>query len=280
MKIFWREKRYDEKMRTSCIQIMIWVGLVLIQMMIVGCLTVRAEIQEGGKETIEKKLEYTQLEEGMDFPETIEVQVKTEQGTETVLCRAAEQRVTGERWLEDFSFPVTFHRYHSDYYRLGELLVPFQEEKPKLEGCESELLRQLGLSSDAYEILDFQWQGGTYLGQDGTLCRDGIGTGRRLVRDYLVTYRGTYQRMAETEELQESEEQKPNVQEAGLGGQGEDAWEGPETIQGRLLSFWKKATRFLLIAVGIGVIFFLGGLIFLGLLRVEKCLRKWYNSRN
>ena len=114
MKIFWREKQYDEKMRTSCIQIMIWVGLVLIQMMIVGCLTVRAEIQEGGKETIEKKLEYTQLEEGMDFPETIEVQVKTEQGTETVLCRAAEQRVTGERWLEDFSFPVTFHRYHSD----------------------------------------------------------------------------------------------------------------------------------------------------------------------
>ena len=172
MKIFWREKQYDEKMRTSCIQIMIWVGLVLIQMMIVGCLTVRAEIQEGGKETIEKKLEYTQLEEGMDFPETIEVQVKTEQGTETVLCRAAEQRVTGERWLEDFSFPVTFHRYHSDYYRLGEFLVPFQEEKPKLEGCESELLRQLGLSSDAYEILDFQWQGGTYLGQDGTLCRD------------------------------------------------------------------------------------------------------------
>ena len=156
MKIFWREKQYDEKMRTSCIQIMIWVGLVLIQMMIVGCLTVRAEIQEGGKETIEKKLEYTQLEEGMDFPETIEVQVKTEQGTETVLCRAAEQRVTGERWLEDFSFPVTFHRYHSDYYRLGEFLVPFQEEKPKLEGCESELLRQLGLSSDAYEILDFQ----------------------------------------------------------------------------------------------------------------------------
>lgn len=216
----------------------------------------------------------------MDFPETIEVQVKTEQGTETVLCRAAEQRVTGERWLEDFSFPVTFHRYHSDYYRLGEFLVPFQEEKPKLEGCESELLRQLGLSSDAYEILDFQWQGGTYLGQDGTLCRDGIGTGRRLVRDYLVTYRGTYQRMAETEELQESEEQKPNVQEAGLGGQGEDSWEGAETIQRRFLSFWKKATRFLLIAVGIGGIFFLGGLLFLGLLWVEKYLRKWYNSRN
>ena len=159
MKSFWREKQYDEKMRTSCIQIMIWVGLVLIQIMIVGCLTVRAEIQEGGKETIEKKLEYTQLEEGMDFPETIEVQVKTEQGTETVLCRAAEQRVTGERWLEDFSFPVTFHRYHSDYYRLGEFLVPFQEEKPKLEGCESELLRQLGLSSDAYEIPGFSMAG-------------------------------------------------------------------------------------------------------------------------
>ena len=149
-----------------------------------------------------------------------------------------------------------------------------------MEGCESELLRQLGLSSDAYEILDFQWQGGTYLGQDGTLCRDGIGTGRRLVRDYLVTYRGTYQRMAETEELQESEEQKPNVQEAGLGGQGEDSWEGAETIQRRFLSFWKKATRFLLIAVGIGGIFFLGGLFFLGLLWVEKYLRKWYNSRN
>ena len=86
--------------------------------------------------------------------------------------------------------------------------------------------------------------------------------------------------MAETEELQESEEQKPNVQEAGLGGQGEDSWEGAKTIQRRFLSFWKKATRFLLIAVGIGGIFFLGGLFFLGLLWVEKYLRKWYNSRN
>lgn len=88
--------------------------------------------------------------------------------------------------------------------------------------------------------------------------------------------------MAETEELQESEEQKPKLmQEAGLGGQGEDSWEGAETIQRRFLSFWKKGNqRFLLIAVGIGGIFFLGGLFFLGLLWVEKYLRKWYNSRN
>ena len=41
MKGFLKEKKCDEKVRTNCIQTMIRVGLVLIQMMIVGCLTVR-----------------------------------------------------------------------------------------------------------------------------------------------------------------------------------------------------------------------------------------------
>lgn len=280
MKIWGRKKQYDEKMRTSCIQTMIWVGLILVQMMIVECLTVHAEVQADEGKNIEKKVEYTQLEDWMDFPGTIEVQVKTEQGTETVFCHAAEQKVVKEQWLEDFVFPVTFHRYHSDYYRLGELLVPFQEEKPKLEGCEFELLRQLGLSPDAYEILDFQWQGGTYLGQDGTICRDGIGTGRRRVRDYLVTYRGTCQEMTETEELQEGEETKSDVQVKEAGKKGKDSGGEGENIQGRFLSIWKKVTRFLLIAVGIGGIFFLGGLFFWGVLWVAKYLRKWYNRKN
>ena len=40
MKGFLKEKKCDEKVRTNCIQTMIRVGLVLIQMMIVGCLTV------------------------------------------------------------------------------------------------------------------------------------------------------------------------------------------------------------------------------------------------
>ncbi len=277
MKGFLKEKKCDEKVRTNCIQTMIRVGLVLIQMMIVGCLTVRAELQEENMEMIEKKLEYRNLENGESFPQEIEVQVKTGQGTKGVLCHAEEQKVTGEYWLEDFSFPVTFHRYHSDYYRLGELLVPFQEEKPKLEGCESELLRQLGLSPDAYEILDFQWQGGTYLGKDGTICHDGIGTGRRLVRDYLVTYRGTCEKTEDAEPLQEITEKKPD---SGSGSQGEDLGESREDTPGKFLSFWKKAARFFLIAIGIGSIFFLGGLLLLGLLWVEKYLRKWYNSRN
>ena len=53
-----------------------------------------------------------------------------------------------------------------------------------------------------------------------------------------------------------------------------------EDTPGKFLSFWKKAARFFLIAIGIGSIFFLGGLLLLGLLWVEKYLRKWYNSRN
>ena len=69
MKGFLKEKKCDEKVRTNCIQTMIRVGLVLIQMMIVGCLTVRAELQEENMEMIEKKLEYRNLENGESFPQ-------------------------------------------------------------------------------------------------------------------------------------------------------------------------------------------------------------------
>lgn len=108
MKGFLKEKKCDEKVRTNCIQTMIRVGLVLIQMMIVGCLTVRAELQEENMEMIEKKLEYRNLENGESFPQEIEVQVKTGQGTKGVLCHAEEQKVTGEYWLEDFPFLLLF----------------------------------------------------------------------------------------------------------------------------------------------------------------------------
>ena len=41
-------------------------------------------------------------------------------------------------------------------------------------------------------------------------------------------------------------------------------------------NFWKEVTRILLIAVGIGAIFFFGGLLVLALLWIYRKLREWH----
>ncbi|MDO4267220.1 MAG: hypothetical protein Q4C73_02010 [Eubacteriales bacterium] len=303
------EKRM--KQWTGRLQLALWVLLILLQMAVVQSLEVRAaqtprtpsgweESGQAGDESggswqagssgrvIEQEAVYRQVEALSEVPEVMEAEVTAGGTGETVLCHAAASEVIGEQWLEDFSFPVTFHGYGADHYQLGGILVPSGKEL-QAEAWAGELLELIGVPADSYEISGLFWSGEPYLDADGVLCRDAEAFGRRLVRDIRVEYRGMAGTGAEPETMQrETAAAREELSEAETGQEPQTGVQ-PETAGERqpaeaekdgqpagwdMLSFLRKLTRITLIAVGIGVLLCAAGLLLLLALRVIRFFRR------
>lgn len=91
-------------------------------------------------------------------------------------------------WKSDVEVPITFHFYDSEYYQLGDILIPYNADKPALQGNEEELLNVLGLDSKSYQITDFNWNGQETKSNDGSLYRNAIAIGNRYVANYVAYY--------------------------------------------------------------------------------------------
>lgn len=96
-----------------------------------------------------------------------------------------------ERWQSGFSFPVVFHSYGAEAYRLGGQVIEPGKEKPLPEESGLALLAEIGVKPDRYRVTDTRWDGAPYLDEENIFCRNAIATGDKLVADYLVTYGGT-----------------------------------------------------------------------------------------
>ena len=316
----WKKGEKDEKRskmaRTA--QTGLWVALILVQMAVVNCLTVRAEdgaerateIMENGAERaseimengagetegfklrqIEKDVVYEGVEGGTPLPDTLDIQVEEDGQTVTAVCSLQERTVLRERWDDSFSFPITFHTYDAEYYRLGDRLVPYNAERPELKGCEGQLLGLIGVTPEEYQFTTLEWSGEPYLAEGGELCRDAVGSGRKLVRDYRVRYAGTAEipvrQKVQPEAVTETEETARETSVSETVGPAapkvtvrqETAAPGTEQEGGRSLGLLQKITRTLLIIIGIGVILFFVGLAALAFLWVVKKLRRWYTGR-
>lgn len=94
------------------------------------------------------------------------------------------------KWKSDVEVPITFHFYDSEYYQLGDILIPYNADKPALQGNEKELLNVLGLDSKSYQITDFNWNGQETKSGDGSLYRNAIAIGNRYVANYVAYYGG------------------------------------------------------------------------------------------
>ncbi len=338
-----RDRKQDELVRK--LQVGLWAALILAQMTVVNVLTVRADTLWTERELaeaqsaeaqpaergalanrvhpVERQVTYRMIEGASRLPETLEVTVEDGVHSAAAVCEAVETEVTGEEWLDDFSFPVTFHAYGADYYRIRDQLVPVMDaagpvgapgpgeapypgetgndgdEPGRQEIALSDdirvyLLELIGVSQEEYEITGLFWDGEAYTDENGVLCRDAEGIGRRLVRDYRVRYVGSVQlpdsglnRNAEESQPQTDAVETEEVVETETAGmQREEApvvqiepEEEPE-LQEKPLTLWQKISRLMLAAVGIGVVLFFGGLLLLGILRVVKWARKWYSYNN
>ncbi|MDD3251693.1 MAG: hypothetical protein PHV18_03935 [Lachnospiraceae bacterium] len=288
-----RRTRAKAKERAKTLQTVFWVGLILVQMMVVNCLQTRAETGEKlVQRKVEKEVRYENMEGAAQLPETIDVEVQESGRTVTVCCTRQESRILREHWEADFRFPVVFHSYDADYYMVGERLIAHQDEQPNLADCEDELLNLIGVAPEEYRIETIEWAGEAYPDADGNLCREALAKGSRLLRDYEVRYVGAVQLPdpgdGAAQELEEAVEESA-----------EELAEEPEEITGaettppgvvitlpeaeqtneEALDFWQKLTRTLLVTIGIGALLFFGGLLFLLILRLVKTTRVCYNER-
>lgn len=286
-------KEEKRRRRVHNVQMVLWAALILTEMVVVNCLTVRGETGGGYEERIVRRdVVYEAVEDAASVPETVDIQVRQGGQRATAICRAQNKTVLREWWSEDFSFPVTFHTYDAEFYELGDCLIPYNEERPQLQGCELQLLDAIGVSPEAYEITQLQWAGDAYRDGDGTLCRDAVAGGRKLLRDYQVRYEGTAvffdgrERLADRQEQETVEEdmredETEHIEESAVSiFQKEDTTQiEPKEPEEESSGFWQKITSTLLIIIGIGVLLFFGGLLILAFLWVVKKLRKWYTER-
>lgn len=304
------------------IQLLLWTLLVLLQIAVVYCLDGKAEEQpapaleisvfleaepepvwtdEAGNHyelvswqpvsrhqpartrLVKETLCYERIEGGSAIPRELTVPVTDGEQTFYVVCRLQEQSVLQEEWQEGFAFPVVFHLYGAGFYQLGDRLITGNEESPELTGCEALLLAQIGVSPAEYRITFVQWSGGSYLDDQGEMCRNATAFGQKLVRDYQVTYVGeavlperrisqikaNYRLAGPKNEVRTGEtvDDLPESSEA-------PAFTDPTDVPGPPLSrpgsWWRKMIDTLLVTVGIGAILFFGGLAMFLLLKIVK----------
>lgn len=222
----------------------------------------------GHQEEIRRTEEYEQVEDEAGIPGQMEITAEWEGQSVTVVCEKQEQRRTGEAWVDGFRLPVTFHGYHADYYELGNLKIPHNEDKPQLEGQEAVLLEMAGLSPSTRRIQSIVWDGPAYTADDGEVRRDALATGQSLIADYQVTYGGTavfpekpgWQTVAVYEPVEVTvtvaETTPPAVPEA--------------IIQDTPVPLWQRITQTLLVSVGIGSVLAFAALAILGIFYLVK----------
>ncbi len=138
----------------------------------------------------EQTVVYEAAELASEIPHTLDVEAEMNGRKAVVRCRKTGQKILKETWSNDFELPVTFHQYDAETYVLGETEIAHCAERPALAGQEQLLLQHAGLSQEGYRIHQIEWDGYAYQDEQGILCRDAKAKGERLLRDYLVTYRG------------------------------------------------------------------------------------------
>ncbi|MGN0158516.1 MAG: hypothetical protein ACI39W_05175 [Brotaphodocola sp.] len=255
--------------KVRVLQLMCWGMLFLVQLFLIRCLETQAA--EGKKYPerdhavkvwefrmvsiplkeipVERDVIYEQVEALSKVPEFMEFSVEEEGRTANVSCWSDDMEAGNARWSSDFSFPVTFHGCDAEYCRLEDVLIPYREEKPELDGYEMLLLRLIGAPEDAYRVTDIFWDGEIYMDETGTVCRNALAVGEKLVQDVQVHYVGTAEFPA-CEEWKIAEEYEfpcPEWKSSMKDQPGQVLDESTETVDGQQ-EFWQNIIRTMTIA--------------------------------
>lgn len=224
------------------------------------------------------------LEGISQIPESVMVTAWEGRQKAEVACYLKEKTCVREEWREDFSFPVTFHRYDAGVYWLGDRMVFGNDDRPQLDGCEGLLLQEIGVSPEEYQVTEVRWDGEPYEDENGELCRDATAFGRKLVRDYRLSYEGMAEFPAyeawrtaavygsrEGEDIREDAEE--NIKED-IVVQIEETSSASGAFPAAA-GLWERITRTLLLTIGIGAVLFLTGLLILAILWILRCFRPY-----
>lgn len=189
------EQRIPDDMERKFLRILppvCWAVLILMQITVVSCLEVHAEEEKTGYELpVRREVTYEDVEYAADIPQEIEAEVRDGTQDTTAVCHLEEVQELESRWVDGFSFPLTFHMYDADVFELGDLEIRKNEEGLQIDGYEEAFLELAGLSPEDYRITKAHWSGSPYTDEDGELCRDAVATGQKRVHTYRAVYSGT-----------------------------------------------------------------------------------------
>lgn len=144
------------------------------------------------KEWAVQTLDYKEVEWAAQIPEYTPITIKDKVTGQTVKrdIPIYQMEPGNEQWVPGFSFTAVFHSYDADYYQLGGKKIPFDNQKPQIKDCYTELLNEIQVDPEKYRITDAAWEGDPYIGDGGVICRNALVTGEKKVSDYHVTYGG------------------------------------------------------------------------------------------
>lgn len=95
-------------------------------------------------------------------------------------------KVEKENWDSSFEFPIKITDYDSDTFILNGTEIKKGEDLIKYE---RQFLEYLGLSRDYYRITSIDWDGEEYR-SGGSVCRNAIARGDKVVKDITAIYGG------------------------------------------------------------------------------------------
>ncbi len=124
-------------------------------------------------------------------PQTKEISVKNEKTgeEETVSCRLSEVRLADHVWV-DSDIAITFQGYDSNSLEWQGLVLANDMGENPLTGYETELLQSVELSDSTGQVSDTYWTSGTYINEEGSVCRDAKADIQKLVPVYRAEYQG------------------------------------------------------------------------------------------
>lgn len=237
-----------------------WGTLFLVQLFFIHCLETPAAsegensiqvyefrlIQIPAEEIlVERDVVYEAVEALTRVPEFVKFAVEEDGRQAQVSCWSDDMTMKNARWTEGFSFPVTFHGCDAEYCQLGDALIPYREDRPELNGYEPLLLELIGAPQEAYRVTDIAWSGGIYTDAAGTLCRDALAIGEKMVQDVEVHYVGTAEFPACEQWQMAAAYELPMPEAHVMAGEIEPSGAGDEHLRASDAEseFWKWAVR-------------------------------------
>lgn len=146
------------------------------------------------KEAMESTVQYVGVGKNESLPEELEIEITDAAGNlrkEKLFFARCDYY--NPRWRADFQFPITFHQYDAGRYRLGNYTIEENTQIPALAGYEEELLKQIGVAPEEYQIDYFSWDGESYAENDQIIKRNATAYGRRQIYDCSAIYQGEIQ---------------------------------------------------------------------------------------
>lgn len=125
-----------------------------------------------------------------DLPETKSVKVTNDitGEQEDVICTLSSIEQSGTKTVSNKMW-ITFEGYDSDYYIWNGHQIPKNDSVPALAGYEDEMLSLSGAKSGS-KITSIYWDGGTFINENGYLCRNAAANVESVIPMYKAYYTG------------------------------------------------------------------------------------------